>query len=99
MTLILVGNKSDLTTERNISRDYAKSFADENGMIYIETSAKTGDNVKEMFEMAVESIYKKVEDNLIDVTQENSGVRLGAGLNGFKIAKIEGAHNKEGCGC
>ena len=46
-------------------------------MDYIETSAKTGKNVSEAFAKITETIYKKVEAGIIDVTQDTSGVRLG----------------------
>ena len=46
----LVGNKSDLVEEREVSTDLAKEYADQNGMLYMETSAKTAENIHELFE-------------------------------------------------
>jgi Ras-related protein Rab-1A len=46
---ILVGNKSDLTSQRKVSYEQGKEFADTYGMKFIETSAKTADNVAEAF--------------------------------------------------
>ncbi len=46
---LLVGNKKDLQTERNISPEEGKQKADELGFEYFETSAKTGDNVTNLF--------------------------------------------------
>jgi Ras-related protein Rab-5C len=43
----LVGNKSDKCPD--VFLDDAKDFAEAEGMIYIQTSAKTGDNVTELF--------------------------------------------------
>ena len=40
--IILVGNKEDLKNERKITYEAAKQLADEWGVEYIETSAKTG---------------------------------------------------------
>ena len=46
----IAGNKADLgETERQVQTSEAKSFADENGCIFFETSAKTGENVNNMF--------------------------------------------------
>ncbi len=49
-TLIcLVGIKSDLNAEREVSTETAQEFADEEDLDYIECSAKTGDNVNAAF--------------------------------------------------
>ena len=41
---ILVGNKTDLEN-RVISEEEGRNFANDNNLLFIETSAKTGDNV------------------------------------------------------
>jgi small GTP-binding protein len=48
---VLIGNKADLMEDVGvvIDRDEARSFAESEGSIYIETSAKTGVNVDEAF--------------------------------------------------
>jgi GTPase SAR1 family protein len=47
--IVIVGNKSDLDDERVVSKTQAKEFADKNGISYIESSAKSGTNVEEIF--------------------------------------------------
>jgi len=50
-TLIaLAGNKCDCEKERQVSSDEAREFAEQDGLVFMETSAKTGINVKEIFE-------------------------------------------------
>ena len=39
--IFLIGNKSDLNESRDVTYEEAKQFADENGLLFIETSAKT----------------------------------------------------------
>ncbi|MFX1569681.1 MAG: Rab family GTPase [Promethearchaeota archaeon] len=48
---VLIGNKADLMEDVGvvIDRDEARSFAENEGSIYIETSAKTGINVDDAF--------------------------------------------------
>jgi Ras-related protein Rab-1A len=57
---LLVGNKSDRTADRVVTEEQAKEFADELGIPYIETSAKSAKNVEEAFlTMAGELIRQK----------------------------------------
>ena len=46
---ILIGNKYDYETKREITFKEAKELADEKGMKYFETSAKRNINAKEFF--------------------------------------------------
>lgn len=47
MTIMLIGNKSDLDTRRQVSTEEGERFAKEHGLIFMETSAKTAYNVEE----------------------------------------------------
>jgi small GTP-binding protein len=46
--VLLVGNKSDLP-ERDVTREEAEAFAQQYNLHYMETSAKTGENVGDCF--------------------------------------------------
>jgi small GTP-binding protein len=46
---LIIGNKSDLQNQRQVSADEAARFAQEKGVEYIETSALNGANVHEAF--------------------------------------------------
>ncbi|KAG7392015.1 hypothetical protein PHYPSEUDO_002724 [Phytophthora pseudosyringae] len=55
----LVGNKCDLPADkRAVTADEARQFAAEHHMAYIETSAKTGQNVNEAFRDIVAAIHR-----------------------------------------
>ena len=56
--ILLVGNKQDLTNERKVDYEQAKKTADQWGIEYIETSAKTNFNCKEAFEKLAQKIKK-----------------------------------------
>eukprot|EP00285_Hemiselmis_virescens_P006567 CAMPEP_0173378198 /NCGR_PEP_ID=MMETSP1356-20130122/1397_1 /TAXON_ID=77927 ORGANISM="Hemiselmis virescens, Strain PCC157" /NCGR_SAMPLE_ID=MMETSP1356 /ASSEMBLY_ACC=CAM_ASM_000847 /LENGTH=159 /DNA_ID=CAMNT_0014331185 /DNA_START=156 /DNA_END=631 /DNA_ORIENTATION=+ len=45
MVICLVGNKGDLEEQRAVMTDEAQEYADENGFVFFETSAKDGTNV------------------------------------------------------
>ena len=43
---MLIGNKCDLGNKRAVSREEGESFAAKNGLTFLETSAKTAENVE-----------------------------------------------------
>ena len=55
---ILIGNKCDLEEKRAVTYQEGKDFADSNGMKFIETSAKTCQQVNEAFETLTQEIIK-----------------------------------------
>ena len=62
MILCLVGNKCDVSQEeRKISTIKGKNFAQENNMIFYETSAKTGDGVKDLFVTIANKVYEQMK--------------------------------------
>ena len=64
--LLLVGNKCDLEDERKVSFQEGKDFADNNGIKFIETSAKTNQNVDEAFEILIDEVIKNNKDILVN---------------------------------
>ncbi|KAG0149721.1 hypothetical protein CROQUDRAFT_653278 [Cronartium quercuum f. sp. fusiforme G11] len=82
LVIVLVGNKADLCSEtvstsdsrargsRQVSQDEAQKWADEHGLEYIETSAKTGVNVEEAFTTVARKIHAS---GLLDQPQRASG--------------------------
>jgi len=59
IVLILVGNKIDLEAKRVVSRDEGEALAQKLTVTYIETSAKTGENIDDAFKMLALQIIKK----------------------------------------
>lgn len=49
MVIALAGNKSDMIENSKVSPEEAKVYAQENGLFFMETSAKTAQNVNELF--------------------------------------------------
>jgi len=77
MTIMLIGNKSDLDHKRAVTTAEGEQFAKENGLIFIETSAKTAANVEEAFIYTARKIYEKIQKGVFDVTNESYGIKLG----------------------
>ncbi|KII60998.1 Ras-related protein Rab-1B [Thelohanellus kitauei] len=61
---MLVGNKSDLNETREVTNAEGQAFAKRYGLEYVEISAKTGQNVNELFLM--------MSENLLDLMRRKS---------------------------
>jgi small GTP-binding protein len=60
---LLVGNKSDLESNREVTADKAISFCQEYGMEFLETSAKSGTNVLPAFEKLIGIVHESALTN------------------------------------
>lgn len=56
--MIIVGNKSDLVEQREISSDQLQELGQENHVHTFETSAKTGSNVDNAFNCLIYQVLK-----------------------------------------
>ena len=61
IVIALAGNKADLAAKRQVEMADAQTYADENGLIFMETSAKTAVNVNEIFMAIARKLPKNVE--------------------------------------
>jgi Ras-related protein Rab-14 len=73
--IFLIGNKSDLDSQRDVTQEEATKFAEDNGLIFLEASAKTGENVEDAFLSTATQIFKNVQDGRLDLNAAESGVK------------------------
>ena len=73
---ILCGNKIDLYDKKVVSTEEGMLKAEENGMIFIETSALDGININELFELAANEVKKRFEDRLLKIGIKSSKITL-----------------------
>ena len=98
ITVILIGNKKDLEDKRQVSYEEGEAFAKENGLMFLETSAKTAYNVVESFNLSAQCILNNIQKNGVDPTV-NSNVKLNndnispGGIN----PGVDGNDKKSGC--
>jgi Ras-related protein Rab-2A len=96
MTIMLIGNKSDLEHRRAVTTKEGEQFAQENNLVFLETSAKSAANVEAAFIRTAEKIYANIKEGLYDPAREGNGVRLGsmAAKPGLQAGRAGG---KSGC--
>lgn len=70
MVIMLIGNKCDLDSRREVRREEGEAFAREHGLIFMETSAKTAANVEEAFINNAKEIYEKIQEGVFDINNE-----------------------------
>ena len=61
IVIVLVGNKSDMADDREVTTEEAKEYAEENAMDHVEASAKTAHNVNEVFESIAAHLPKMMQ--------------------------------------
>lgn len=57
--IMLIGNKSDMEDSRSVDRTEGVNFAEKEGLLFMETSAKEATNVGEAFNQLIEDIVAK----------------------------------------
>ena len=83
IVIALAGNKADLAGKRMVEFDEAQAYAEDNSLLFMETSAKTAMNVNEIFLAIAKKLPK-------------SDQRAGGAQNTVQVTK--GGGKKEG-GC
>jgi len=76
ISIIAVGNKCDLKDQRAVTYLEASRCAQENDILFLETSALTGEGVEEVFIKVARHILNKIEDGLIDPNTMTSGQNI-----------------------
>eukprot|EP00758_Cryptobia_borreli_P007650 Tbor_TRINITY_DN5318_c0_g3::TRINITY_DN5318_c0_g3_i2::g.4706::m.4706/K07877/RAB2A; Ras-related protein Rab-2A len=112
LTVLLIGNKTDLEDSRVVSYKEGKEFADNNGLLFIETSAKTAQNVDDAFLNSANDVYAKIESGVLDSNVMTGKAIAGAGGPGYKAVSgggsagsigtetmVRGQSGEKGCGC
>lgn len=102
--LIIVGNKCDLESERQIEYNQGEAFAKKHGIQFIEVSALNNTNVQPAFEMLVAEIIdkqKKRNDSLSSSASSksnNNKKKIIVSLD-KEATNDSGINNKKNCTC
>ena len=86
IVIALAGNKSDLANRRAVEYEEANGYAEENGLLFMETSAKNANNVNEIFLAIVRKLPRDADG--AGGANATGGQRLhAAGQNGAEGGK------------
>lgn len=94
---VVVGHKADRDDERQVTTREGRMFAEMNGLKYVETSAKTGQNVEEAFLMVAREVHALLEQGKIRVEDGWDGVKTGFTRPAQPFHVIEGEKESGGC--
>ncbi|VDM72055.1 unnamed protein product [Strongylus vulgaris] len=89
VSVLLIGNKSDLRNLREVPSDIARRFSEENDLTFIETSALDNSNVEKAFTLVLTKIYRsgmanihKNEDKVLQLSANASQASQAVPKNG-----------------
>ncbi len=97
--MVLIGNKVDLEDNRQVSYEEGSVFAEKNGMLFFETSAKTGKNIEEIFLKSSMEIAKKIDSGFYDLSNDSCGIKQGAGNASITLNRNNNGNEQAGGYC
>ena len=65
LTIIIVGNKTDLEDQRQVTSEEGQNKANSLESAFIETSAASGSNLDKAFEMMINEVYQKCHEEML----------------------------------
>ena len=86
LSIILIGNKTDLNDKREVTTEEGKNKAELYKFAFIETSAFNGNNIEKAFNELITDVYKKNHEFFekkvkIEINKENKTIELDKGEN------------------
>ena len=95
--ICLVGNKCDLENRRAISFEEGQKFAEDNQLLFFETSAKDGTNIEEIFIQSASNLIDKIESGQIKLGGSDSGIKIGKYPNNEESKDDVNNNKKNNC--
>lgn len=77
MVIMLIGNKSDMESRRQVSSAEGEKFALDHGLVFLETSAKLAENVENAFVGTASKIHQNILRGVYDLRNDQYGIKVG----------------------
>ena len=87
--MLIVGNKTDLVDQKAVTDAEIQQFVESHGLQYMESSAKTNKNIREIFFTITQEIYKAVV--IGDIVLDNTKPDV--------LSNQSSQNTKSGCSC
>ena len=104
--IVLVGNKTDLADKRQITFEQGETKAKQFGVLFYETSAKAGYNIKALFKQIASLLIPEVPPEVTasaagtSTTEENGIVAGSVQVVDMNASAADSTEQKQGgCGC
>ncbi|OAY63872.1 ras-related protein RABA2a-like [Ananas comosus] len=96
IVIMLIGNKTDLKHLRAVASEDAQSYAEREGLSFIETSALEATNVEKAFQMLLAEIYRKISKNTMssESGEGSTGVKEGKTID---VSAADADSSKKQC--
>ena len=96
--VFLIGNKSDLEAEREVTTEQGENFYKQNNLsLFMESSAKTGFNTQKIFIKAAEILYEDYNKYKDDNSSNDMGSTDENNVTNRQKLDIHNNKNKKGC--
>lgn len=75
-SIVLIGNKSDLESERVVTKEEGSRFANDNNLVFFETSARANINVENVYIELIDQINRKINDGIIEISPHETNIDI-----------------------
>lgn len=96
--LLIVGNKIDMNSTRQIEEKVARDYAESVGAFYMECSAKDNIGINELFEQVSKLMIQKAEENALNAANSRGGtLRRSNSRRTIQVVDDEVPQQKKNC--
>lgn len=90
IVIMVVGNKSDLRHLRSVTEDQGRQLAEDEGLVFLETSALEATNIHKAFNTIIYDIYQIVSKKALAAKEASGAVPQGAMIDVAALNENQG---------